>query len=77
MTRGKRLTPGQEQQIKRLLDEGRAPAAIAQEVGVGEHTVKRIRRAQGRRHQRCRTCGGLVKLPCVLCRARRDVPGTA
>ncbi len=73
-------------EIHRLLSEGRlSRRAIARQIGVSRGSVNLIANGQRearegqpdeRRRQkrglarRCRQCGGLVYLPCLLCRAR-------
>ena len=79
------LSSAMVEEIRRLLVEGKlSQREISQQLRVSRGTVTSV--ALNRRHERpepedetqlhagpptrCRTCGGLVYLPCVLCRAR-------
>lgn len=44
---------------------------IARRLGLGENTVECSVLPEGIPAERCRGCGGLVVMPCVLCEGRK------
>jgi hypothetical protein len=74
------------EEIERLLALGRSRRDVARIVGVSRTTVNRVAAHKRpdvadpvetdlsslprRKPRRCRTCGGMVYLPCKLCRTR-------
>jgi IS30 family transposase len=71
----RQITLEKLRQVEQAISEGMSQYAIAKKFKVGNETIARIRDGSHHLQQqaiyfRCRSCGGMVILPCRACQLR-------